>query len=141
MKEYTSYRREDHYKKETDNFRKLCRKEKKCPLGLVEYLGAYQHGDKCHMLLEFADGGTLAEVLATEQPPMDGDEILRFWEQKLRLLDALTRIHQLENSSVDEDGKPVKYLGYVCIAIDAQLRSRLTLSCAVRIKTFNLQIS
>lgn len=116
LKVYKKEHAMEDYKTETDNFERLCSAEAgiKSPSGLIEYFGAYEHGDTFNILLEYGEGGSLHDYLTREDPPTTGKAIHELWSRLFDVVKALSRIHGLEDTSVEKGmNTDQRYQGYV----------------------------
>ncbi|KAH8707099.1 hypothetical protein GQ44DRAFT_763712 [Phaeosphaeriaceae sp. PMI808] len=59
---------------------------------IVQFYGAWKHGDKFNILLELVQGGTLTSLFERD-PPENAPEVLCFWTDLIRLLEPICRIH------------------------------------------------
>ncbi|RKF57865.1 putative protein kinase-like [Golovinomyces cichoracearum] len=66
--------------------------------GIIKFYGSFQHRQESHILLEYADKGTLSEFFETEAPPTRAADIVNFWANLLKLLKGLKAIHSLNES-------------------------------------------
>lgn len=110
MKEYVGARAESYYNRETGNFRRLYSSNRKGLPGLIDYLGAFKHGNSYFLLMELAEHGSLEEFLRHENPPRDAQGTLTFWRKMMDVLGALARIHDLEDLP-DDAGTTAQYQG------------------------------
>jgi serine/threonine protein kinase len=78
------------------------RRVKGCP-HIIGYYGGYIHGEGYHILLEYADKGTLKDYFDIVPPPDNGQDILKFWECMFELAIALRDTHKVKVT----DGTPV----------------------------------
>lgn len=60
---------------------------------IVGFYGSFEHREAFHVILEYANSGTLQEYLNTIPPPMKTEDILSFWENFLTLTRALEGLH------------------------------------------------
>lgn len=67
---------------------------------LIGFYGAFKQNDSFHVILEYANGGTLEDYFKEVQSPKEGDDILRFWENFFQVNHALVRIHTPGDSHV-----------------------------------------
>jgi serine/threonine protein kinase len=98
------------YTREVEAFRRL--QQKGGDTGIIGFHGSFTRGDSYHVLLEYADKGTLEDYFEKETPPVDPEEIINFWEALFKILDALSRIHQI---NPDGTGGPHIFHGYVTL--------------------------
>ena len=73
---------------------------------VMQYLAhchsSWTHNDTYCMLLEYIEGGTLADFLERADPPTYPEHILRLWESLLGLSKLIWRIHSLHTVKFDE---------------------------------------
>ncbi|TQS36500.1 hypothetical protein Golomagni_03046 [Golovinomyces magnicellulatus] len=67
--------------------------------GIIKFYGSFQHRQESHILLEYADKGTLSEFFRTEAPPNRAADIVNFWANLLKLLKGLKTIHSLNDKN------------------------------------------
>jgi hypothetical protein len=79
---------------------------------MIGFYGSFRQENLYHLLLEFADVGTLERYLRTTPPPTTGEDIISFWERMFMLIEALLRIHEGE-IVLNPDGTPQPLQGYV----------------------------
>ncbi|KAK3649115.1 hypothetical protein LTR22_013085 [Elasticomyces elasticus] len=60
---------------------------------LLYYYGAYVYSGAYHVIMEFADAGTLEEYFQKVTPPTDGADILSIWQATFGLAEAVHRVH------------------------------------------------
>ena len=92
----------DAYAETVNSFRSVKNSE-----GIIKFYGSYDHGNKSHILLEFADKGTLDDFFRTETPPSRGNEIVDFWENLFKLIKGLKAIHSVKEYGISSVSKPV----------------------------------
>lgn len=54
--------------------------------------------------MDFATFGTLKDLFKKEEPPSSGRDILELWKQFSLVVQALTKIHDLDLSEDDVEG-------------------------------------
>jgi serine/threonine protein kinase len=108
LKTYITAAAATSYAREVEAFRRL--QQQGGDTGIIGFHGSFTRGDSCHVLLEYADKGTLEDYFEKETPPVDPEEIINFWEALFKILDALSRIHQI---NPDRAGGPHIFHGYV----------------------------
>ncbi|KAL9066101.1 MAG: hypothetical protein Q9157_007251 [Trypethelium eluteriae] len=86
---------EQHYENEVRAFATLRKKVARIP-GLVTFFGSFVQGNTFHILLEYADGGTLQEYLDKVPRPTTHGQRRDFWKSLLPLTKALKEIHQVD---------------------------------------------
>lgn len=106
LKTYITAAAATTYAREVEAFRRL--QQQGGETGIIGFHGSFTRGDEHHVLLEYADKGTLEEYFKKETPPVDPEEIINFWEALFKILDALNRIHR-----TDTDGAGGTHIGYV----------------------------
>ncbi|KAI1416916.1 kinase-like domain-containing protein [Hypoxylon sp. FL1857] len=85
------------------------------PPNVITYYGSFRQNNTFNIILEYADGGDLAEFLRTTQSPK-GSEIQQVWESLSHSFKGLHSIHHLMNSGeknvngIHEDIKPENIL-------------------------------
>lgn len=62
----------------------------------MEYYGSFSQRETFTTMLEYADKGTLLDVMESS-PPQDPEEYLRLWTSLTELFKGLVRIHNLGN--------------------------------------------
>lgn len=64
---------------------------------LIRFYGTFSYGGSFYILLHYADGGTLQELLdSDENKPESPQDIMTFWGNIMKLLKALTLIHYVK---------------------------------------------
>ena len=63
--------------------------------GIVGFYGSFEHREAFHIILEYANCGTLQEYMNAVPPPMRTEDILSFWESLLILTRALEGLHRV----------------------------------------------
>ncbi|KAF5010237.1 hypothetical protein FDECE_3596 [Fusarium decemcellulare] len=69
---------------------------------IIKYLGSFEQNDRCFMMLEYAEGGSLLDLFKGDKFPHTHDELMHFWSSLMGLFKAINRIHNLGNSSDGE---------------------------------------
>ncbi|CAO2648500.1 Nn.00g077670.m01.CDS01 [Neocucurbitaria sp. VM-36] len=62
------------------------------------FYGSWTQGNVSNILLEYIDGGTLTALFRTD-PPTRAEDMLRFWDHLLRILDPICKIHSHKDPS------------------------------------------
>lgn len=62
---------------------------------IISFYGSYKHGETFHIILEHADKGTLEDYLQTIPRPSNSHDIYVFWNNFLKLLNALNILHNV----------------------------------------------
>ncbi|KAI1208377.1 uncharacterized protein F4807DRAFT_149828 [Annulohypoxylon truncatum] len=82
---------------------------------VITYYGSFRQNGTCNIILEYANGGDLAEFLK-KTPSPKGDEVIQFWKIMSLCFTGLHCIHHLINSGgnnlngIHEDIKPENIL-------------------------------
>ncbi|MDI1492535.1 MAG: hypothetical protein OHK93_003749 [Ramalina farinacea] len=92
IKSYRTHEAQDCYETECNGFRKL-RQDSKPPANIIAFYGNFMWGSSRNILLEYADCGTLKDYMKDKAPPVRAEDIERFWNNVLALLDGLLTIH------------------------------------------------
>lgn len=61
---------------------------------IVTYYGSFRQHGTFNLILEYADRGSLADLLNKLDPPSTAKDILQFWYSLFSTLHGLRRIHQ-----------------------------------------------
>lgn len=80
------------------------------PFSLIKFYGSFDHDDSFYILLEYADGGNLRELLEQdEHKPSSPNEIMVFWNNIMEMMKALECIHSVRDieREQDVDGKQI----------------------------------
>jgi hypothetical protein len=91
-----------------DAFRRLNESGEPVP-NLVGYYGAFTQNKSRHILLQYANVGTLEEYWEKVDPPKRGTDILTLWSKLFQVNRALVQIH--ENDSNGGGGSPQIFQG------------------------------
>lgn len=67
---------------------------------IIKFYGSFELRGEAHILLEFADKGTLHQFFRNEAPPSRGGDIIDFWENILKLINGLRAIHSIKEYDV-----------------------------------------
>ncbi|KAJ3578538.1 hypothetical protein NPX13_g2029 [Xylaria arbuscula] len=94
---------EDNYNSERNAFHGLRDEE-----NMIKYLGTVKRAQSYDILLEFGEDD-LNQYFVVHSPPALGQEIIDFWENLLQVVDALQRVHSLEQKR--KDGSIHWYMG------------------------------
>ncbi|KAI1460311.1 hypothetical protein F4805DRAFT_389944 [Annulohypoxylon moriforme] len=112
LKTYHKHRYQRLYENEVDALRTL--KNSRSP-NVIKYYGSFRQNGTYNIILEYADGGDLAEFLK-KTPRPKGDEVIQFWRSMSLCFRGLQCIHRLMNTSgnnlngIHEDIKPENIL-------------------------------
>ena len=87
---------------------------------LIAFYGSYTQGNTHNLILEYADEGTLETYFERTDPPVEEDDIAKFWTHMFGILKALDGIHKPFPMHV-ADG-PVLFNGYVLISTGRVLK-------------------
>ena len=66
----------------------------KPPNNIIGFHGSFTRHGQYHLILEYADLGTLKDFMEQHHPPSKGEDILLFWSRLLGLLMGLQTLHQ-----------------------------------------------
>jgi len=77
---------------------------------IVSFFGSFKHGDTFNIILEYANEGTLEDLMQNTPPPKSPGDLYELWGALLRLLQGLTTLHNLRFPS--EDGSSA-YEGFM----------------------------
>ena len=109
LKIYFATEAAKYYNREVDAFRRL--QQHGPHSGIIGFHGSFTRGDTHNVLLEYADKGTLEKYFLTQIPPVHPEQIINFWQALFKLLDALSRIHEVDRTT----GGPLIIHGYVTL--------------------------
>lgn len=84
------------YEKEVKAFAILRQKVPKRD-GIVTFFGSFVQNESFHILLEYADGGTLQDYFQKVIRPSSIEDKHNFWKSFLPLAKALKAIHQVDS--------------------------------------------
>lgn len=62
---------------------------------IIRFYGSYKHGTTFHIILEYANEGTLEDFFQKGAPPTNPHNIYVFWRNILQLLCALITLHNV----------------------------------------------
>lgn len=62
---------------------------------IVSFFGSFKHGDTFHIILEYANKGTLEDLMEKSPPPTGPEALHELWGALLRLLQAFQKLHDL----------------------------------------------
>lgn len=105
LKTFDTHDAEDNFKKEGDAFSYLwptARTERK----IIRFYGSYIQSNTFHVILEYADEGSLEDYFKKVPAPTSGPDINSFWIRLFDTIGALQTVH--ESISPSES-----YQGYV----------------------------
>ena len=113
IKTYRGPLSKEYYDKEVTAFKRL-RSYPGC-VGhvVIGFYGSYIQEDEYNIILEYANGGNLEQLLKSKDPPTDSPGIFAFWEALLDLAKALVCIHDTKS----DDGGPPVLRGSVSICL------------------------
>ncbi|KAI0889237.1 uncharacterized protein GGS22DRAFT_177782 [Annulohypoxylon maeteangense] len=112
LKTYHNHRFQRIYENEIDALRTL--KNQRSP-NVITYYGSFRQDGTCNIILEYANGGDLAQFLK-KTPSPKGDEVIQFWKSISLCFGGLHYIHHLVNTGgyhlngIHEDIKPENIL-------------------------------
>ncbi|KIW23768.1 uncharacterized protein PV07_11945 [Cladophialophora immunda] len=99
---------ENYYSAEVEAFRSLNSLSEPIP-NLIGFYGAFTQNQSRHIILQYANVGTLEDYWKRVTPPRLGEDIVALWENILKLSGALVQIHL--NRSTDLAGRPRIFQG------------------------------
>jgi len=102
LKTYVTRDAEKYYENEKNAFMYLRTTGRPDP-SLIGFYGSYVHDGTFNIILEYAKEGTLEDYFQNISPPSSGQDITKLWDGLLRLIGALSRIHEVV--SAEEDGE------------------------------------
>ncbi|KAK3904039.1 hypothetical protein C8A05DRAFT_42815 [Staphylotrichum tortipilum] len=62
---------------------------------VVQFYGSLQQRGSYSLILEYVDGGNIAQLFATAPPPPTAEDAVLFWQSLFQVFAGLDRIHQL----------------------------------------------
>lgn len=62
---------------------------------MAKFYGSWVQGGIYHILVEYVEGGTLANFFRSAEPPTREEDIMKFWSNLLDLIKIVKRIHEL----------------------------------------------
>ncbi|RKF56173.1 putative protein kinase-like [Erysiphe neolycopersici] len=96
IKSYSTTQAHSSYIMQVNAFRSIKNAD-----GVLKFFGSFEYRGQSHILLEFADKGTLRDFFRTEVPPTRGDHIIDFWDNILQLTKGLKAIQSVKGSHND----------------------------------------
>jgi hypothetical protein len=87
----------DKYSIKVKDLKKLASQDSTEP-NLWHSYGSYEQGNTINIFLEYTDYGTLEQYLQANVPPARGEDIIESWDQVLRIIRALARLHEVRRS-------------------------------------------
>ncbi|KAK4140565.1 uncharacterized protein C8A04DRAFT_14814 [Dichotomopilus funicola] len=94
LKTYNKNRNHGYYKNEREGLQAYGTIE---PPNIIRLYGSFQQLGSCCLILEYLDGGDLADFFRND-PPSTGEEVAQFWTNFFQIFHGLARIHQLWDS-------------------------------------------
>ncbi|KAH6613726.1 hypothetical protein B0J18DRAFT_63076 [Chaetomium sp. MPI-SDFR-AT-0129] len=94
LKTYNKSRDHGYYKNEREGLQAYGTIE---PPNIIRLYGSFQQLGSCCLILEYLDGGDLADFFRND-PPSTGEEVAQFWTNFFQIFHGLARIHQLWDS-------------------------------------------
>ena len=95
VKTYRGKDAKDYFNVETHAFKALFNGNNPAT-NVVGFYHSFVRGDIYNLVLEYADRGTLEDLMKNTWPPDTGPDIRVFWQQLFELLRGLSAIHNLE---------------------------------------------
>jgi len=84
---------EKYFKTEKEAYERLNDRSKP-PANLVGFHGSFTRHGNYHLILEYADRGTLKDFMQDNDPPSKGEDILVLWRCLSGLLVGLHTLHE-----------------------------------------------
>lgn len=106
LKSYRTLDAIKYFENEVEAFRRISRGGQVDP-GMVTYHGSFVYHETYNIILEYANRGTLDDYFRTQPPPSTGPGILNFWQNLLKIIPAVQRIHEVERENMSEREVPV----------------------------------
>ncbi|KAH9908450.1 hypothetical protein F4778DRAFT_768378 [Xylariomycetidae sp. FL2044] len=76
---------------------------------IVKYYGSFQQNGTYNIIMEYAEGGSLGDMLSGSRRPSTSEEIKQFWASLLDVLNGLEGIHQWMRRDEDgTEGNPIR---------------------------------
>jgi serine/threonine protein kinase len=94
VKVFRSSRDEVSQKKESSAFEYITKGGTRSTPGLIGFHGGFTYGDSFNLILEYAEGGTLADLLQKSADLHEGQEIFDFWSAIFETFKGLQAIHE-----------------------------------------------
>ncbi|KAI4126118.1 MAG: hypothetical protein LQ338_003923, partial [Usnochroma carphineum] len=104
LKTYRGADAKDQHKAERDAFINLRYDNKPSP-NIIAYYGSFVDDDTYNIILEYADGGTFEDFMATRSKPPSEEAMLGFWNRLCSITHGLATIHG--NPGPEPSGTPV----------------------------------
>ncbi|KAM0546040.1 hypothetical protein ACHAPJ_011054 [Fusarium lateritium] len=70
----------------------------------VQYLGSFEQNNRCYVMLEYANGGSLLDLFRKDTRPQTEQEIHRFWMGLMSLLKGINRLHNFKIRAEQRSG-------------------------------------
>ncbi|KAG8532869.1 uncharacterized protein KY384_002747 [Bacidia gigantensis] len=99
IKTYRTKAAKSYYKNECQAFKRL-RIGNRPPRNIVHFYGHWEHLGTYNVILEYADKGTLEDLITTT-PPSTAEDILVFWDSLLDVAYGLDAIHNTQSATAD----------------------------------------
>ncbi|OCT53406.1 hypothetical protein CLCR_09508 [Cladophialophora carrionii] len=102
-------RPKDYYDAEVEAFRRLNDSGEPAP-NLIGFYGAFTQSNSRHIILQYANVGTLEDYWKKVEPPKLGRDILTLWSKVFEVCNALVQIHEREGDR--NTGRPQIFRGW-----------------------------
>ncbi|KAJ9603081.1 hypothetical protein H2200_012376 [Cladophialophora chaetospira] len=102
-------RPKNYYDAEVDAFRRLNESGEPIP-NLVGFYGAFTQSQSHHIILQYANIGTLEDYWEKVDPPRGGADILTLWSKLFEINRALVQMHESESDG--DTGSPRIFQGW-----------------------------
>lgn len=73
---------------------------------IVKYFGSFERDGKGVVILEYANGGSLLDILKRNQQPRNLEQTKAFWESLMAILQALDQLHHLRQTAQSKTDQP-----------------------------------
>ncbi|KAK1764904.1 kinase-like domain-containing protein [Phialemonium atrogriseum] len=73
---------------------------------IVKYFGSFERDVKGVVILEYANGGNLLDILKRNQQPRNLEQTKAFWESLVAILQALDQLHHLRRTAQSKTDQP-----------------------------------
>lgn len=70
---------------------------------IARFYGSWVQFGMYNMILEYVEGGTLADFFQTVEPPTSEEDIGKFWRNLLDIIKVVERIHELPSSNSKQE--------------------------------------
>ena len=100
VKTYRTKDAEKYFTNECEAFRRLMR-NRGTSQNVIGFYGSFKHDQSLNIVLEYADRGTLEDLLKTSQPSR-GEDIIDLWQGILEIAQGLSAIHGTQETSPDD---------------------------------------